>query len=152
MKLWIKYLIGALFGAAFAFILPLGNEQVAAAVSFVTEIVVRFGRYMVVPVVFFTAVIAFNRLRDTKMLFKTGISLFLCSWESLCHIMICYCDSLMSHVKSRFNYFFCFTYSIHFRFICMCMKLNTFFFFIIYKIIIIIFNKLNHIWKKDMII
>ena len=44
MKLWIKYLIGALFGAAFAFILPLGNEQVAAAVSFVTEIVVRFGR------------------------------------------------------------------------------------------------------------
>ncbi|WP_287048614.1 cation:dicarboxylase symporter family transporter [Treponema sp.] len=73
MKLWIKYLIGALFGAAFAFILPLGNEQVAAAVSFVTEIIVRFGRYMVVPVVFFTAVIAFNRLRDTKMLFKTGI-------------------------------------------------------------------------------
>ena len=73
MKLCIKYLIGALFGAAFAFILPLGNEQVAAAVSFVTEIVVRFGRYMVVPVVFFTAVIAFNRLRDTKMLFKTGI-------------------------------------------------------------------------------
>lgn len=73
MKLWIKYLIGALFGAVFAFILPLGNEQVAAAVSFVTEIVVRFGRYMVVPVVFFTAVIAFNRLRDTKMLFKTGI-------------------------------------------------------------------------------
>ena len=73
MKLWIKYLIGALFGAAFAFILPLGNEQVAAAVSFVTEVVVRFGRYMVVPVVFFTAVIAFNRLRDTKMLFKTGI-------------------------------------------------------------------------------
>ena len=73
MKLWIKYLIGALFGAAFAFILPLGNEQVAAAVSFVTEIVVRFGRYMVVPVVSFTAVIAFNRLRDTKMLFKTGI-------------------------------------------------------------------------------
>ena len=73
MKLWIQYLIGALFGAAFAFILPLGNEQVAAAVSFVTEIVVRFGRYMVVPVVFFTAVIAFNRLRDTKMLFKTGI-------------------------------------------------------------------------------
>ena len=73
MKLWIKYLNGALFGAAFAFILPLGNEQVAAAVSFVTEIIVRFGRYMVVPVVFFTAVIAFNRLRDTKMLFKTGI-------------------------------------------------------------------------------
>ena len=73
MKLWIKYLIGALFGAAFAFILPFGNEQVAAAVSFVTEIIVRFGRYMVVPVVFFTAVIAFNRLRDTKMLFKTGI-------------------------------------------------------------------------------
>ena len=73
MKLWIKSIIGALFGAAYAIILPLGNEQVAAAVSFVTEIVVRFGRYMVVPVVFFTAVIAFNRLRDTKMLFKTGI-------------------------------------------------------------------------------
>ena len=76
MKLWIKYLIGALFGAAFAFILPLGNEQVAAAVSFVTEIVVRFGRYMVVPVVFFTAVIAFNRLRDSKALTKTAVWTF----------------------------------------------------------------------------
>lgn len=73
MKLWIKYLIGAILGAAIALIIPTGNEAVLSAIAFITEIVIRFGRYMVIPVVFFTAIIAFNRLRDTKMLLKTGV-------------------------------------------------------------------------------
>src|SRR5574344_2168109 len=73
MKLWIKYLIGALLGVAFAFVLPSGNASIVAAVEFITEIVCRFGRYMVVPVVFFTAIIAFNRLRENKLLIKTGV-------------------------------------------------------------------------------
>lgn len=73
MKLWIKYLIGAALGAIIALVIPTENESVMSAIAFITEIVIRFGRYMVIPLVFFTAVIAFNRLRETKMLFKTGL-------------------------------------------------------------------------------
>lgn len=73
MKVWIKYLIGAVIGIACAFVLPVSNPKVAEAVSYITEIVIRFGRYMVIPVIFFTGIIAFNRLRDTKLLLKTGI-------------------------------------------------------------------------------
>ncbi|MDE5898888.1 MAG: cation:dicarboxylase symporter family transporter [Treponemataceae bacterium] len=73
MKVWIKYLIGALFGVACAFILPTDNSGIAAAVQFVTEIITRFGCYMIIPVVFFSAITAFNRLRETKLLLKTGV-------------------------------------------------------------------------------
>lgn len=73
MKVWIKYLIATLFGIAFAFILPANNSTVAAGISFITELTVRFGRYMVIPVIFFTTTVAFNRLRDNKLLVKTGL-------------------------------------------------------------------------------
>ena len=53
MKLWIKFLIGALIGIGCAFILPLGNAGVENGMRFAAEIAVRFGRYMAAPVVFF---------------------------------------------------------------------------------------------------
>ena len=61
MKVWIKYLIATLFGIACAFILPANNSTVAAGISFITELTVRFGRYMVIPVIFFTTTVAFSR-------------------------------------------------------------------------------------------
>ena len=73
MKIWLKYLIGAVIGIVFALILPVSNPKVMEAISFITEIAIRFGRYMVIPVIFFTAITAFNRLRDTKLLVKTGL-------------------------------------------------------------------------------
>ncbi len=73
MKVWIKYLIGALIGIACAFVVPVSNPNVAQIIAYITEIAIRFGRYMVVPVLFFTGITAFNRLRDTKLLVKTGI-------------------------------------------------------------------------------
>src|SRR5574344_1212917 len=73
MKLWLKYLIGAVLGIAFALILPLNSAGSAAALSFITDIVIRFGRYIVVPLIFFTAMTSINKLRDTRMLLKTGM-------------------------------------------------------------------------------
>lgn len=73
MKVWIKFIISGILGIICALVFPVENAAVSEFVNFVTEIVLRFGRYMVVPVVFFTAVIAFNRLRDTKLLVKTGL-------------------------------------------------------------------------------
>lgn len=73
MKVWIKYLFAAILGIVCALILPVSNPAVASAISFATEIVIRFGRYMVIPVMFFTAIISFNRLRENNTLAKTGI-------------------------------------------------------------------------------
>lgn len=76
MKLWIKYLFAAIIGIICALILPTNNSSVLAAIDFLTEIIIRFGRYMVIPVMFTTCVIAFNRLRETNLLIKTGIWTF----------------------------------------------------------------------------
>lgn len=72
MKVWLKFLIGSILGAICALVLPFENKALFSFLELVTEIVIRFGRYMVIPLMFFTAVIAFNRLRDTKLLVKTG--------------------------------------------------------------------------------
>ena len=71
MKVWLKFLIGSILGAICALVLPFENKALFSFLELVTEIVIRFGRYMVIPLMFFTAVIAFNRLRDTKLLIKT---------------------------------------------------------------------------------
>lgn len=73
MKVWIKYLFAAIFGIICAFILPSGNPSVAATINFLMEIVIRFGRYMVIPVIFFTGITAYNRLRENKLLVKTSV-------------------------------------------------------------------------------
>ncbi len=73
MKVWIKFLIGAIAGIIISYILPVDNTSVTEAVSYATEIVIRFGRYMLIPVVFFTTIICFNRLRDNHLLLKTGL-------------------------------------------------------------------------------
>ena len=73
MKLWLKYLIGAVLGIVLALVMPLDSPGLSSALSFVTDIVIRFGRYIVVPLLFFTAMTAINKLRDTHMILKTGL-------------------------------------------------------------------------------
>lgn len=73
MKVWIKYLIAALLGIGCALVLPVTNQTVSTGIAFLTEITIRFGRYMVIPVMFFTAITAFNRLRENNLLGKTAI-------------------------------------------------------------------------------
>ena len=73
MKLWLKYLIGVLLGIALSFAVPSTSEAASSALAFITEVIVRFGRYIVVPLIFFTAMTAVNKLRESKMILKTGI-------------------------------------------------------------------------------
>jgi len=68
MKLWLKYLIGVLLGIALSFAVPSTSEAASSALAFITEVIVRFGRYIVVPLVFFTAMTAVNKLRESKMI------------------------------------------------------------------------------------
>ena len=73
MKVWIKYLIGVVIGLACALILPVDNPSVSGAISFILDIFIRFGRYIVVPMIFFSGVIAVNRLRSSKLILKTSL-------------------------------------------------------------------------------
>lgn len=71
MKVWIKYLIGVALGVLAAFILPTENAAFANAVSFLTELFIRVGRYVVVPLLFTSAIVAVSKLRTSKLLLKT---------------------------------------------------------------------------------
>lgn len=71
MKVWIKYLIGVALGVLAAFILPAENVAFANAVSFLTELFIRIGRYVVVPLLFTSAIVAVSKLRTSKLLLKT---------------------------------------------------------------------------------
>ena len=64
MKLWLKYLIGAALGLAAALILPLDSLQGAAALSFITDIIVRIGRYTLLPLLFFSGIMAVVRMSE----------------------------------------------------------------------------------------
>lgn len=71
MKVWIKYLIGIALGVFAAFVLPTDNVACVNFFSFLTELFIRFGRYLVVPVIFSTVIVAINKLRTSKLLLKT---------------------------------------------------------------------------------
>lgn len=71
MKVWIKYLIGVALGIVAALILPAGNAVCLSILSFLSELFIRIGRYIVIPLIFTTAICAVNKLRSSKLLWKT---------------------------------------------------------------------------------
>ncbi|MCR4579118.1 MAG: cation:dicarboxylase symporter family transporter [Treponema sp.] len=77
MKVWIKYLLGLVLGVAAAFILPRGNAVCLEVVTFLTELFIRIGRYLVIPLIFTSAIISINKLRSSKLLWKTAGLTFL---------------------------------------------------------------------------
>ena len=73
MKIWIKYLIGTLLGIAAAFILPLNIPSVDSAVSTLSEIAIRFGRYALIPLLLFGTTMSMFNLRYKKHILKTSL-------------------------------------------------------------------------------
>lgn len=76
MKVWIKYLIGIALGVLTAIILPVESATGSSIVAFLTDLFIRFGRYMVVPIVFSTAVVSINKLRTSKKLVSSSLWTF----------------------------------------------------------------------------
>ena len=70
MKVWIKYLLGIALGIVASFLLPFDNIKVKEAFIFLTDLFIRVGRYIVVPLIFSTAICSINKLRSSKMLLK----------------------------------------------------------------------------------
>lgn len=77
MKIWIKYLIGIILGVSLALVLPAGSARAQEAMDFIVEMVVRFGRYPLIPLLFFSISTACYKLRDEKMMMKTGLWTFM---------------------------------------------------------------------------
>ena len=73
MKVWLKYLIGTILGVIGAFILPLNNPSITSTVSTLSEIAVRFGRYALIPLVFFGTAMSMFNLRSKKHILKTSL-------------------------------------------------------------------------------
>ncbi len=72
MKVWIKYLIGIALGVITAVLLPVDSVGTTGVITFLTDLFIRFGRYLVVPIVFSSAVVAINKLRTSKILLKSS--------------------------------------------------------------------------------
>ncbi len=72
MKLWVKYLLAVVLGIAAAFILPVNNPEVNSIISALKELSIRFGRYTLLPVLFFGISTAVFKLRSGKTLAKTA--------------------------------------------------------------------------------
>ena len=73
MKLWLKYLIGVALGILGAILLPFGSAQAESTLNFIVDIVLRFGRYPLIPLLFFSVATSCFMLRDEKLLVKTSI-------------------------------------------------------------------------------
>ena len=76
MKIWLKYLMGIIIGVAAAILLPAQNPQIQKILSFLFELVVRFGRYTLIPVLFFSVATACFKLNEEKSVIKTGLWTF----------------------------------------------------------------------------
>lgn len=76
MRIWLKYLLGIALGIVAAFILPLSGMQAQSTLAFIVDIVLRFGRYTLLPLLFFSIATSFFKLRDEKMMLRTGLWTF----------------------------------------------------------------------------
>ena len=71
MKIWMKYLIGALLGAALALAIPLEDESLRDAMSFLFDLSIRIGRYALVPLVLFSVPVAVFEQNEDKEFWKS---------------------------------------------------------------------------------
>lgn len=66
MKIWMKYLIGAILGTAIALVVPLDDSALRGTISFLAELSIRIGRYALVPLILFTLPVAVFELNEDK--------------------------------------------------------------------------------------
>ncbi len=70
MKIWMKYLMGAILGAALALAIPLENAPLRNALGFLFDLSIRIGRYALVPLVLFSVPVAVFELNEDKEFWK----------------------------------------------------------------------------------
>ena len=88
MRIWLKYLIGIAIGLISALVFSPSTAQGQAVLDFIVEIAVRFGRYALLPVLFFSVSISFFKLRDEKLLTKASAWTFTVIFSSSFALML----------------------------------------------------------------
>jgi Na+/H+-dicarboxylate symporter len=66
MKIWMKYLMGAMLGVALALAIPLEDVGLRNAMGFLFDISIRIGRYALVPLVLFSVPVAVFEQNEDK--------------------------------------------------------------------------------------
>ena len=72
MRIWLKYLIGIAIGLISALVFSPSTAQGQAVLDFIVEIAVRFGRYALLPVLFFS--VSCSLLVDNSDSFLCGFN------------------------------------------------------------------------------
>ena len=70
MNIWMKYLIGAILGAALALAVPLEDMGLRNALGFLFDLSIRIGRYALVPLVLFSVPVAVFEQNEDKEFWK----------------------------------------------------------------------------------
>ncbi|MEI6875715.1 MAG: cation:dicarboxylase symporter family transporter, partial [Spirochaetota bacterium] len=70
MKIWMKYLLGALIGIAIALVLPASDAGSAKILSTIAGLAIRIGRYALIPLIFFSLPVAVFELNEDKEFWK----------------------------------------------------------------------------------
>jgi Na+/H+-dicarboxylate symporter len=71
MKIWMKYLLGAILGIALALALPLDDAGLRSALGFLFDLSIRIGRYVLVPLVLFSVPVAVFEQNEDKEFWKS---------------------------------------------------------------------------------
>jgi len=70
MKIWMKYLLGALVGGAVALVLPSSDADSAKILSTLFGLAIHIGRYALIPLIFFSLPVAVFELNEDKEFWK----------------------------------------------------------------------------------
>lgn len=73
MKIWIKYLLGIILGIVAFNVFPLAGINADDFAAQAAEFAVRFGRYTLLPVLFFGTASAVYKIRSEKIVLKTAL-------------------------------------------------------------------------------
>jgi Na+/H+-dicarboxylate symporter len=83
MKVWLKLLFSSLLGIVLGILLPSDNQTIVRALVWLEELVIRIGRYAVVPMLVFSLTIAIYELRQDgqfwQLVFKSFLAIIGCS-------------------------------------------------------------------------
>jgi len=83
MKVWLKLLIGSILGMALGFLLPENNQSILNILAVLQEGALQIGRYMAVPILFFSLIVAIYELREDgclwPLLLRTGLVMAACT-------------------------------------------------------------------------
>jgi len=70
MKIWMKYLVGALIGVALALVVPDADKGIRDSLAYLFELSIRIGRYALMPLILFSLPIAIFELNEDKEYWK----------------------------------------------------------------------------------